>query len=264
MKALLIYRAAQFSPNSVEKDKMILEAVGEELWNKGHDVTYVAEENISDDDDADVILSMGRLPETIEWLARKEQQARLTVNSSKALRNASRSTIERLMRENDIPAAPLEGDEGYWLKRGDAAAQQKGDVVYAKDGEERERLLADFKARGISDVVVTAHVAGDLVKFYGVRGTGFFKCFYPTDDGESKFDNEIHNGAAHHYAFDSQQLMTTAERLAAVIGLDVYGGDCIVRSDGTFAIIDFNDWPSFSRCREEAAKAIAEKVKVMG
>ena len=55
MKALLIYRAAQFSPNSVEKDKMILEAVGEELWNKGHDVTYVAEENISDDDDADVI-----------------------------------------------------------------------------------------------------------------------------------------------------------------------------------------------------------------
>ena len=58
--------------------------------------------------------------------------------------------------------------------------------------------------------------------------------------------------------------MTTAERLAAVIGLDVYGGDCIVRSDGTFAIIDFNDWPSFSRCREEAAKAIAEKVKVMG
>ena len=75
MKALLIYRAAQFSPNSVEKDKMILEAVGEELWNKGHDITYVAEENISNDDDADVILSMGRLPETIEWLARKEQGA---------------------------------------------------------------------------------------------------------------------------------------------------------------------------------------------
>ena len=173
---------------------------------------------------------MGRLPETIEWLARKEQQARITVNSSKALRNASRSTIERLMRENDIPAAPLEGDEGYWLKRGDAAAQQKGDVVYAKDGEERERLLADFKARGISDVVVTAHVAGDLVKFYGVRGTGFFKCFYPTDDGESKFDNELHNGAAHHYAFDSQQLMATAERLAAVIGLDVYGGEAMALS----------------------------------
>ena len=111
-------------------------------------------------------------------------------------------------------------------------------------------------------MVVTAHVAGDLVKFYGVRGTGFFKCFYPTDDGENKFDNELHNGAAHHYAFDSQQLMTTAERLAAVIGLDVYGGDCIVRSDGTFAIIDFNDWPSFSRCREEAAKAIVLNIEL--
>jgi hypothetical protein len=39
MKALLIYRAARFSPNSVDKDKKILEAVGDELCNKGYDVT---------------------------------------------------------------------------------------------------------------------------------------------------------------------------------------------------------------------------------
>ena len=51
----------------------------------------------------------------------------------------------------------------------------------------------------------------------------------------------------------------TQEEIAAA-GLDVYGGDCIVREDGTFCIIDLNDWPSFSRCREEAAKAIAGKV----
>lgn len=261
MKALLIYRAARFSPNSVDKDKKILEAVGDELCNKGHNVTYVAEENISDEDDADVILSMGRLPETIEWLAWKEKEARVTLNSSKGMGNASRSTIERLMRKNDIPAAPLEGDDGYWLKRGDSAAQQKADVVYAKDGEERERVLADFKARGISDVVITAHVVGDLVKFYGVRGTGFFKCFYPTDDGENKFDDEKRNGVACHYDFDIQRLMENTERLAAITGLDVYGGDCIVRSDGSFAIIDFNDWPSFSRCREEAAKAIVLRVE---
>jgi hypothetical protein len=102
---------------------------------------------------------------------------------------------------------------------------------------------------------------GDLVKFYGVRGTGFFKCFYPTDDGENKFDDEKRNGLAHHYNFDIQRLMESAERLAAITGLDVYGGDCIVRSDGSFAIIDFNDWPSFSRCREEAAKAIVLRVE---
>lgn len=37
--------------------------------------------------------------------------------------------------------------------------------------------------------IVQAHVPGDLVKFYAVKG-GFFKYFYPSDDGESKFGDE--------------------------------------------------------------------------
>jgi hypothetical protein len=48
----------------------------------------------------------------------------------------------------------------------------------------------------------------------------------------------------------------TVDGLATAIGVIVYGGDAIVRSDGSFVIIDFNDWPTFSPCREEAAKAI--------
>jgi hypothetical protein len=48
----------------------------------------------------------------------------------------------------------------------------------------------------------------------------------------------------------------TVDCLATSIGVIVYGGDAIVRSDGSFVIIDFNDWPTFSPCREEAAKAI--------
>ena len=41
----------------------------------------------------------------------------------------------------------------------------------------------------------------------------------------------------------------------------IYGGDAVVRRDGSFCMIDFNDWPSFSRCREEAALAIACRIK---
>ncbi|KAA6328492.1 hypothetical protein EZS27_022616 [termite gut metagenome] len=40
----------------------------------------------------------------------------------------------------------------------------------------------------------------------------------------------------------------------------VYGGDCIVSSDGTARIIDFNDWPSFAPCRTEASQAIASAI----
>ncbi len=57
-------------------------------------------------------------------------------------------------------------------------------------------------------------------------------------------------------------LRSAAERASAAVGVDVYGGDCIVRADGSFCIIDFNDWPSFSRCREDAAVAIADIVEM--
>jgi len=82
----------------------------------------------------------------------------------------------------------------------------------------------------------------------------------PTDDGTTKFGDEQHNGIAHHYPFDLEALATTANRLAALAETPVYGGDAIITADGAFCIIDFNDWPSFSRCRDEAAKAIIAHV----
>ena len=36
---------------------------------------------------------------------------------------------------------------------------------------------------------------------------------------------------------------------------------CDDPSAGSFCLIDFNDWPSFSRCREQAADAITGLVK---
>ena len=39
-----------------------------------------------------------------------------------------------------------------------------------------------------------------------------------------------------------------------MLDVPVYGGDCVVSSSGEIRIIDFNDWPSFARCREEAGK----------
>ncbi|MDD7319155.1 MAG: hypothetical protein SOZ80_04510 [Prevotella sp.] len=257
MRVLMIYRAARFSPNCVEKDRNILEAVGKVLAENGVAVNYVEEENIPADTEADVVFSMGRLPSTLEWIEQKEREGRKVVNGSRGMKNSGRSTIERLVRENDIPVAPLEGNHGYWLKRGDASAQQMGDVVFAEDATKRNLVLANFRKRGIVDVVITAHVVGDLVKFYGVSGTGFFRTFYPTDYGDTKFGCELLNGASSHHYFNLCSLKESAEKLADIVGLQVYGGDCIVRSDGTFAIIDFNDWPSFSRCREEAAVAIA-------
>ena len=260
-----IYRATEFSPNSVEKDKAIMDAVAQRLQQRGCHVVLLTEGDLTARLTAaavwpQLVVSMGRRQHTLQLLEQLHAQGVAVVNVPQAVAACSRSGLDRLMRRHHLPAAPMHGDHGYWVKRGDEAAQCKADVVYAANDDALERCKADFARRGVADVVVTAHVVGDLVKFYGVRGTGFFKIFYPGDDGESKFGDEQINGQAHHYPFAVEDMARDAETLAALTGLDIYGGDSIVRADGSHCIIDFNDWPSFSRCREDAADAIARCV----
>ena len=166
------------------------------------------------------------------------------------------------MAQVGTPVPPKEGSDGYWLKRGDAAAQSEDDVQFAPDKTSLEAKIRQMTQRGITQYTVSAHVVGDLVKFYGVSGTGFFRYYYPTDDGNTKFRDEEHNGSACHFPFELSAVQADAEHLAEAVGIKVYGGDCIVRSDGSFCFIDFNDWPSFSRCRDEAAEAIASLVEL--
>lgn len=242
---------------------MILQAVCQALQRSG-----VAEGAIAMVDEADfacrpaeaeVYVSMARSTETLQVLDVLEQQGRMVVNSARAVRMCRRSQLDALMRGHGIAMPPLHGDAGYWLKRGDEAAQHKADIIFCKDRTALEAAFRQFEARGITDCVVSAHVPGDLVKFYGV-GTEMFRYFYPSDDGISKFGDEKRNGKAHHYVFDASRLQAEAVRLSQLTGMAVYGGDAIIDEDGNFYIIDFNDWPSFSRCRDEAAVAIASLI----
>jgi D-alanine-D-alanine ligase-like ATP-grasp enzyme len=45
---------------------------------------------------------------------------------------------------------------------------------------------------------------------------------------------------------------------AAALGLEVFGGDAIIQSNGEPVIVDINAWPSYARFRESAAHAIAD------
>ena len=257
---LAIYRDARFSPNSVAKDKAIMDAVASLLEHAGYAVLRKEEHRLLPSDTADLVLTMGRLPSTTAILAELEKTGARVINAPSGLKACSRSNVDMLMRSHGVPCAPLTGKQGYWIKRGDEAAQHEGDVVFAADEAGKDAEVSAMMRRGVTDISVTAHVEGDLVKFYGVRRTGFFMTFYPSDDGDFKFGTERINGKAGHYAFDKSRLKAHADSLAALVGIDIYGGDCIVRTDGTYAIIDFNDWPSFSRCRTGAAKAIAALV----
>ena len=266
MRMVFITRQKCFSPNSVERDAAIARAVVGELTATGVDVLIVEEEELSGwlpPSPVDVWLSMGRLPSTTAFLRERERLGEATLNSGSGVEACARETLHRVMRDNHLPMAPDKGAHGYWVKRGDAASQQPGDVVYCPDENATDAAVLQMQQRGVNSVVVTAHVVGDVVKFYGVEGADFFHTCYPAEEGFSKFGDEERNGPPRHLPFDAALLRTEAERLSRLLHVPVYGGDCIVTPEGGLAMVDFNDWPSFAPCREEAARAIAARAVAM-
>ena len=272
-KILLIQRAACYSPNSEEKDLAILQEVGclfgdAKIIGEGELVenfnTYnqlISAESVGAVNAYYQIISMARSPKALDCLEQLEQRCIRVLNPSVGIRACQRSNVDKVMRENHLPLPPDKGDDGYWVKRADTTAQSKEDVCFCHDWSEVEKIKSTFMQRGITDVVTQAHVNGDVVKFYGVEGTGFFRYYYSGDDTETKFGDEERNGKPQYYLFSSSNLQADAEKLACLLQTPIYGGDAIVREDGSYVIIDFNDFPSFSRCRKDAAKAIFERMK---
>lgn len=272
-KTLLIQRAACYSPNSEEKDLAILQEVGcffddTKIIGEGDFVEnfsiynqLILAESVGSVNAYYQILSMARSPKALDSLEQLEQRGIRVLNPSAGVRTCQRSNVDKVMRENYLPLPPDKGDDGYWVKRADTTAQSKEDVCFCHDWSEVEKIKSTFMQRGITDVVTQAHVKGDVVKFYGVEGTGFFRYYYSGDDTETKFGDEERNGKPQYYPFSSFNLQVDAEKLACLLQTPIYGGDAIVREDSSYVIIDFNDFPSFSRCREEAAKAIVGRMK---
>jgi hypothetical protein len=134
-----------------------------------------------------------------------------------------------------------------WLKRGDVHAETSADVVCVTEAE-LGNAIAGFAARGIERCALQAHVPGPVVKFYGVMGSGFFR-WYDAALGPS----------APQPAIDEQRLRSQAFRAGSLLGLEVFGGDAILKAPDHPILIDINDWPSFAPFRAEAAEAIAAR-----
>lgn len=276
MKILGISRSTRFSPNSVDRDAAIFAAVANRLNRGKNDVSVISEDVFIavDLSEFDLVFSMARGKDVLLELAKAEEETGLlVVNSAKCLLENTRSRlVEKLTacgiaqpatKVFHLPLSNVETVFPLWLKRGDACAQTKTDVCYVSSPDELQAALKGFAERGVTELVAVEHAEGDLVKFYGVEGTDFFSYSYPTEEqGFSKFGLETHNGAPSHFAFSATDLKETADKAARESGFIVYGGDAIVRPDGSFLLIDFNDWPSFASCRKMAAKAIAQRISM--
>ena len=291
MKVLGIFRAACYSPGMVERDEAILRAVMARLATAGHIISFIHEEELTPDTPMpDIALHMARSSQALQVLENWQSAGCRVINSVESVRGVERAALARWCAMQGISTPQTwivstimpdirvwETTEGKreaitfpcWVKRTGECAQHPDDVCRVNDSAEYSACLTRLHARGIAEAVVMQHLEGPVVKFYGVQGTDFFY-WLPADKlGYDKFAQLLDESSA--MACDKEQvnvllmslksqlsLKSASEYPITNSALTVYGGDAIISADGTARLIDLNDWPSFSACRELAADAIAQ------
>ena len=259
-----VYRELAHSPGRETDDAEILRATAAELEKHGLAVTLKTPDELPAAEDfrnvPPSLFVMCERVEVVEKLAGWEARGLRVVNRPSGIRNTDRERTLALFSAGRVPyprtvlvetASPAAFEGPCWVKRGDVHATEPGDVAHCADPAALARNLVRLSERGIARAIVQEHVAGDLVKFYGVAGLeddarpSWFQWFYHRDQ---KLSN---------HPFDRDALAAATSRAAAALGLEVYGGDAIVSPGGRLTVIDLNAWPSFALFRPVAAARIA-------
>lgn len=255
-----ITRKTDFSPGHIMNDYLIINKTKEELEKLGAKITLYSEDDLGVVEiKEDYIFSMVQGPVGTEKLSEIAADKKLIMNTPQSVMNCYRYNLIEIMEKNDIPfpesriitdkyKIPEElknCKDGLWIKRGDAHASCKEDVVKVESYKEILPELNKFLKRGIERWAIQKHIEGNIIKFYGVTDTDFFYYYYQP----SKYYND----------FNESDLVALANLAAEALGLDVYGGDAVITENSDIIIIDVNDWPSFAPIKDEASKVIAKK-----
>lgn len=262
MRVLGIYREAEFSPGKVADDAAILDAVLGNLAAGSFTTTAMDSERFitAAHPDYSLVLAMCQSERALARLAALEKNGAVVVNPALAIRNCYRDLMAAGLKQAGIPvpdgvlvetATPIElralagidPSAGVFVKRGDLHALSEHDVVRADGMDQLREVVASFAGRGLRFAYLQQAVPGMVVKFYGVSGGEYFTALA---EAGAPADATV------------RELSRAAAAAADALGLETWGGDAIV-SEGGFQIIDFNDWPSFSRVRDDAARAIARR-----
>jgi hypothetical protein len=269
LRILGIYREAEFSPGKVSADRAIMDAVLAHLRTAGAATETVEGETFGAESASGkyhAVLAMCQGSSALAALAAAEKAGTIVVNSALAIRNCYRDLLGPGLINSRVPtprgsvvptAEPVDLQSlrtldltgAMYVKRGDLHALGPEDVQRVAGEAELEETLRTFGRRGIRLAYVQQEVVGGVVKFYGV-GNGNYFAIVP-EAGNSPISAGL-----------QRDLAWASGTAARALGLEVWGGDAIVRSDD-FSIVDLNDWPSFALVREEAALAIARRLSAL-
>jgi glutathione synthase/RimK-type ligase-like ATP-grasp enzyme len=262
LTVLGVYREAEFSPGKVADDAAIIDAALAELERGGADVNAMTAEKFVAvaPRHAGVVLAMCQSHQALSCLASVEKSGAVVMNTALAIRNCYRDLLGAGLMHAGVPVPegalvstvlpldpkPLRAlnlNAPLYVKRGDLHALGPDDVSRVAGHDQLESALADFGRRGVPKAYVQQEFPGEVVKFYGVSGSQYFTAMPERGTlGDAQMN----------------ALQRAAAIAADALGLDVWGGDAVFDAN-EFAIVDFNDWPSFRRVRDEAARAIARR-----
>ena len=266
-----VYRRPSYSPRQHRSnDTAILADTAAALERHGWRVTNTSEEEVEKGrlPPGTLYLNMCQGSLASEQLMPLEADGALVVNRPTSVLNCHRHRLAKRLAASSLafprtliqassapPPSPEQlhelaaGGGHVWIKRGDVHAERSEDVV-ATPVDEVGGMIAAFAERGIAWVALQQHVPGPVVKFYAVTDGRFFR-WYGADAGFGKERPEIDEDRLKALAFDA----------AALLGLEVFGGDVAFPKANRPVLIDINDWPSFAPFRTEAAGAIAEYIQ---
>lgn len=276
VKIAAVMRAGAYSPNHIGNDAAIMNVVAEQLRKRGCEVKVYSEEQfLAGTVSEDIIVNMCRDPKSIALLQQLEDSGKLVINSGYGIENCVRERLTRILigsgisypesiivNTNEVVKNTLKKQHisQCWIKRADSHAMHKEDVTYVRHAEEAQEMLQEYFLRGIPRAVISRHQAGDLVKFYGVKGQPFFYWFCPFVANGGRYSYDALNSGSGAVKAMGLRIKKMCLRAAEELNVKVYGGDCVISPDGDVKIISFNDWPSYAPCRAEAASHIAKAV----
>lgn len=251
-----IYRERIYSPGKVEADRAILDAVAARLRVRSTVAVLSADDPLPEIPAGATVFTMCQGPCALARLHAWAGAGHRIVNSPAAIENCHRRRMlaafewsgvrhpeSILIDTAESGRLPSWIDRGAWVKRGDVHATEPGDVVHTAGSVATVSAVERLHRRGIEAALVQRHIDGEVIKFYAVRGR-FLRAFPATPA----------LGLDGHIANDLAEL---AEQGAEALGLEVFGGDCVLDRESNLWLIDLNDWPSYGPCRAEAAHAIA-------
>lgn len=267
-------RAGAFSPNHIANDASILSNVAEQLRRRGCEVNVYSEERLNAGEVTEpVVINMCREQRSLRLLEEMQDRGVVVINAPSGIADCIRERQTRIFIGSNIPfpesvitstdvvirdELERRGIDKCWIKRADNYAMHKEDVSYVRTPQEAQEVLQEYFLRGITRAVISRHVKGDIIKFYGVQGSTFFYWYFPYD-----YDHHIDTSDQDRSRHIESELKSICASAAAELNVMVYGGDAVIDADGRITLIDFNDWPSFAPCRAAAATAIAKAVMAL-